>query len=110
MSVRCLPDKLRCACVAQVEQELRAINVRFGALHGAANRGELDLFGRCIPAAAPPAEPEPQPLNRQLSTAGASRLRRVPSTYTLHFSRRLSFLSEFGSPTTQTKPPASSSK
>ena len=58
MSVRCLPDKLRCACVAQVEQELRAINVRFGALHGAANRGELDLFGRCIPAAAPPAEPE----------------------------------------------------
>jgi len=62
---------------AQVEQELRGVNVRFGTLHGAAAGRELDLFGRCVPGAAPPSEPEPAPTPRAPAAAGPSRLRRA---------------------------------
>ena len=65
--------------MAQVEAELRAVNMRFGALHGAAGGRELDLFGRCLPAATPPGEPEPPPAPRALAVAGASRLRLKPA-------------------------------
>ena len=62
-----------------MEAELRAVNARFGALHGAAGGRELDLFGRCLPTATTPGEPEPPAPPRPVALAGASRLRLKPA-------------------------------